>query len=96
MTEIVTLFMPASSPAKIVQRFHLKLFALRPSHVHAQEHLRPILRFGSSRSGMDGDNRIVLVELSGEEQFDVQRSRAGFEYIEFVGQLLLQAGILLS
>ena len=42
---------------------HLRLEAgpLRPAQVHAHEHLGPVLRLGAARSGVDGEDGVLLV-----------------------------------
>jgi hypothetical protein len=39
---------------------------LRPSQVHAEEHLRPVLRLGAARARLDVDVRTVGVHLARE------------------------------
>ncbi len=45
---------------------------LRPAHVHAHQHLGPILRLGAASAGMDGDDRVLLVELAGQHGPDLR------------------------
>ena len=45
---------------------------LRPAHVHAHQHLGPILRLGAAGAGMDGDDRVLLVELAGQHRPDLR------------------------
>jgi len=43
---------------------------LGPVCVHPIEHLGPVLRLGSARAGLEGDNRIVAVVLAGQERLE--------------------------
>src|SRR5690606_14672529 len=43
-----------------VEKFDPEALLLPPAAVHAQEHLRPVLRFRSSRTGVDGHDRIPV------------------------------------
>ena len=49
-----------------VDDFALEAAALRPSQVHAQEHLGPVLRLGAAGAGMDGDDRVLAIVLAAE------------------------------
>ena len=50
-----------------------KALLLRPAQVHAQQHLRPVLRFGAARAGLDGHDGVQPVVFAGEQSF-------GFEF----------------
>jgi hypothetical protein len=39
---------------------------VRPAQVHAQQHLRPVLRLGASRPGLDIEKRPARVHLAGK------------------------------
>jgi hypothetical protein len=39
----------------------------RPAQVHAQEHLRPVLRVGASSRGLERDNRVAGVVVAREQ-----------------------------
>ena len=47
-----------------IESFHFVAAALSPAHIHAQEHLRPVLRLSAAGSGMQGNNRVVCVILA--------------------------------
>ena len=53
-----------------IQRFDLEFLAFGPPHIHAKQHLRPILRLRSAGAGMDRQNRIVGVQFAREQQFE--------------------------
>ena len=40
---------------------------LRPAQIHAQKHLRPILRLGAAGAGLDGHDGVQAVALAGEK-----------------------------
>src|SRR6185437_10891515 len=46
---------------------------LAPAHIHAQEHLGPILRLGAARAGMDLEIAIVAVGFAGKEAVELAR-----------------------
>src|SRR5664280_2772812 len=58
---------------------------LRPTGVHAQHHLRPVLRVRAARTGMDLGNRVAIVVVAGEQGPQLQCPEAAVE----VGQHLL-------
>ncbi len=45
----------------------LEAAVLEPAEVHAQQHLGPVLRFGTAGAGVDGDDRTALVVAATEE-----------------------------
>ncbi len=53
-----------------VEHLHLEVPALRPAGVHAQQHFRPVLRFGAAGTGVDFEEGIAAVRLAGEQAFD--------------------------
>ena len=61
--------------------------AFGPAQVHAQQHFRPVLRFGAARTRLDGQNGVEPVALAGKHG-------AGFELADvFVGRLQFPVGI---
>ncbi len=62
-----------------IEGLHLEALSLRPSHVHAQEHLGPILGLGAAGSRMYGEDGIVLIELAGEEVLHSKGSQQRFK-----------------
>ena len=63
----------------------------RPTQVHAEQDLGPILRVGAARPGMDGDDRVATVVLAREERvflkpFELVAER-GDRGGDFVGHL---------
>ena len=53
--------MPASSPALDLEQLDLEAAPLGPAHLHAQHHLRPVLRVGAAGARVDGDERVAGV-----------------------------------
>ena len=53
----------------------LESVALRPAQIHAQQHLRPVLAFGTARAGMNGDDGIAGV-------VGARQQHLGFEFFE--------------
>ena len=63
--------------ARLVPRLDVRdggpeAFALRPAEVHAQEHLRPVLRLRAAGAGVDGDQGVAVVLRPAEEGFGLQ------------------------
>ena len=62
--------MPASSPG--LSSIDLDLVAVRlgPAHVHAQQHLRPVLALGAAGAGVDLEIGVVGVGLAREQRLE--------------------------
>ena len=69
----------------IVQNVRLEPVRLDPSHVHAKEHLRPILALRAAGAGVDGHDGVVEVMLPVQQ-------RGEFEGVQFAAELLLGLG----
>ena len=54
----------------LLQQRHLVAALFRPAHVHAQQHLRPILALGAAGAGMDLEIGIEAVGLAGQQRLD--------------------------
>src|SRR5262249_46927141 len=65
-----------------IQCLHLELLTFRPSEVHAQQHLSPVLGFRSSGPRMDGKDGIVLIQFSRQQMFYAERSQQWLKLIE--------------
>ena len=50
---------------------HLVVAAFRPAHIHALQHLRPVLALGAAGAGMNLDIGVVGVGLAGEQRLDL-------------------------
>ena len=55
----------------VVDDLRFEPFLLRPAKVHAQKHLRPVLRLRPSRARVNDEEGVVLVVLAGEESPDL-------------------------
>ena len=51
--------------------FHLVVAALRPAHIHALQHLRPVLALGAAGAGMNLDIGVIGVGLAREQRLDL-------------------------
>ena len=63
--------MPACSPSLCFQQLHLVAVLLGPAHIHAHQHLGPVLRLGAAGAGVDLDVGVVGVGLAGQQAFDL-------------------------
>ena len=71
----------------LINDFGLDAMRIRPLEIHAQQHRRPILRFGAACAGLDVEERIVRVHLAGEHplkleslDFLAQAANVGFDF----------------
>ena len=77
------------------RRFDARLFArmladdldlvvapLRPAHIHALQHLRPVLALGAAGAGVDLHIGVVGVGLAGEQRFHLALVRFGPELLQ--------------
>jgi hypothetical protein len=62
----VALLMPATSPDETSSSSGLEAAPLAPAQVHAQQHLRPVLRLGAAGAGLDVDEAVAAIHLAGE------------------------------
>ena len=56
----------------LLEHFDAEALALAVLGVHALEHLRPVLRLGAARAGLDVDEAVVRVERIGEHAAEFQ------------------------
>ena len=62
-----------------VQHFRLQTTLLRPAQVHPQQHLRPVLGLGPAGTGMDLEDGVRGVVLSGEQVRHLDRLGSSVE-----------------
>ena len=55
----------------LLQQLHLVAVLLGPAHVHAHQHLGPVLRLGAAGAGVDLDIAVVGVGLAGQQALDL-------------------------
>ena len=84
----VTLLTPASSPGLQVDDLPLEASPLRPAEIHAQQHLRPVLRLGAAGAGVNGHDRILGVVLAAEHLLNLGRLDPSRQVIETLGELV--------
>ncbi len=53
-----------------IEDFDLEAARLGPAHVHALEHLRPVLRLGAAGASVDFHEGIAAIGLAGEQAFN--------------------------
>ena len=61
---------------EIVQHLELEAVLVRPLHIHAVEHLRPVLRLGAARAGVEGQNGVAVIVLAGEQRREADLLRS--------------------
>ena len=58
--------------------------ALAQARVHAQQHLRPVLRLGAAGAGVDGDHGAEMVVVAGEQALELEVVDARLEEDELL------------
>ena len=71
--------MPASSPCGLLDVVDLVAVLLRPAHIHAQQHVGPVLALGAAGAGMDLEVAIVGVGLAGKQRLEFAARDLGLE-----------------
>ena len=77
----------------LVEHHDFKPATLGPPHVHAHEHLRPVLRFRSTGARAYLELRIAEVIGSAEERLDLERIEILAELRRFLVELALHRGL---
>ena len=62
--------------------FDLEFAPLRPAHVHAQEHPRPIAAFRAAGAGMDFEVGVVGVRLARQQRLELAPLTLGFQRLQ--------------
>ena len=78
-------------PRGLRDDLHLEAAPFRPTKVHAQQHLGPILRVGAARARVDREQRVFRVVFAAELGAEVQPLDQRFERVGFLGQFVGQA-----
>ena len=66
------------------QKFDLETLTLRPAGVHAQEHVRPVLAFGTTGAGMHFDIGIVAIGFARQHGFHLTASSLDLQSLQRV------------
>lgn len=70
-------------PLRDLHDLGLESFRLTPSQVHAQQHVGPVLGFGSAGTRLDIDVGAVGVHLAREHATELETSEIGIQRIQF-------------
>ena len=80
-------FHPRFLPGLIIVQRELEAPLFRPAPVHAQQHVRPVLRFRAPGAGVDGDNGVQVIGLAAEQRCRFQVVHFLPERVQFGAQL---------
>ena len=67
--------MPASSPGSRSSSVDREAVPLGPAHVHAHQHLGPVLRLGAAGAGMDREERVAPVVGTLQHRLELEARR---------------------
>ena len=67
---------------RLFDQLDLELSPLRPAHVHAQQHARPVAALGAAGPGMHFDIAVVGVGLARKQRFELTPFALGLERFE--------------
>jgi hypothetical protein len=73
----------------------VQALALGPPQVHAEQHLRPVLGFGATGTGVDRRDGIVLVVLAGEERRELESFDVDGELVDGPSEIPGHLGVAL-
>ena len=76
-----------------VGRLHGKAVPLRPASVHAEEHLRPVLRLRATRARMERQDGIVRIVVAREQHLELQSLKSLRDEIELGADVILHGRI---
>ena len=76
-----------------VEHVHLEPVALGPAHVHAHQHLGPVLGFGAAGAGMDGEQRVARVVGTLQHVLQLEGLELRADRVGLLLQLALQREI---
>ena len=76
-----------------VGRLHGKAVSLRPASIHAEEHLRPVLRLRSARARMERQDGIVCIVVAREQHLELQGLKSLRDEIELGADIVLHGRI---
>jgi hypothetical protein len=70
---------PCLVPLLVVDHLGLVPAPLRPAQVHAEQHLRPVLRVVAAGAGVDAHDRVGVIDRPREHPRQLRRAHARFE-----------------
>ena len=80
----------------LIDDLGLDAVAVRPLEIHAQQHGRPVLGFGSAGPGLNVQKGVVRVHLTREHALKLEPLHVGFEPVRIRLDLLRSARITLG
>ena len=81
-------------PRADLEQLDLEAALLGPLHLHAQDHLRPVLGVGAAGAGVDGDERVAVVVAPGEQALLLEHLQAALDGRELALELGLDLLVL--
>ena len=83
-------------PRADLEQLDVEAAPLGPAHLHAQDHLGPVLGVGAAGAGVDGDERVARVVVAGEQPLLLERAQPRLDgrdrLLELVGELRVLVG----
>ena len=67
---------------RLLHHFHLVAVLLGPAHIHAQQHVGPVLALGAACAGMHFEIRVVGIGLAREQRLELAPRGIGLEPLE--------------
>jgi hypothetical protein len=83
-------------PLRGLLQLHLHPAPLRPAHLHAQQHLGPVLRIGATGAGVDRDDGVAGVVLAREQPGLLQLGQARLDRRALLRELSRDRVVLLG
>ena len=80
---------------EIVEHLEFKAVLVRPLHIHAVEHLHPVLGLGAACTGVEGENGVVGVVFTGQQRCQTALADLLFQVVVTGGDLRQQRGVVL-
>src|SRR6185437_3741946 len=70
-----------------VDHFTTKAMRGAPAQIHAQEHLRPVLRLGAAGTGLDIEKRAMRVHLAAKHPFELEAAHLALEPLRILSDV---------
>jgi len=74
----------------LVQNFRVKALSLGPAEIHAEQNRSPVLRFGTTGTGLDGHDRVEVVAFTGEKSTCFELGNVRVSVVEFAVEIFQQ------